>query len=121
MVACFIVVFIYWVVPDRDWTRELLPWAFLTSAIACVLIFAWICIYIECIFGGNVVKYLPRFVFDKGNDPLEGGTKRNDDEVEYARMTKSNYIATHIGALLMAVLYLGFFFICKDWVDTHNR
>jgi len=89
----------------------MLPWAFLIAAIACLLIFAWICVFIEAIYDKEMVLYLPRFVYDKGDDPVEGGTKRNDDETIYARCTKSNYIVSHIGPLLMSIIYFGFFFI----------
>ena len=121
LVAALILVFLYWVTPDSPWSRGLLPWAFLTAAIACFLIFAWIVIYIEAIYDREIVYYLPRFVYDKGNDPVESGTKRNDDDTTYARETKSNYIVAHIGPLLMGILYFTFFWITWDWVKAHER
>jgi len=121
MIGAFIVVFIYWVTPDRAWSRAMLPWAFLVAAIACALLFAWICIYIEAIYGREVVLYLPRWQCDKGNDPAESGTTKHDEETEYFRMSKSNYLVTHCGAIIMFIVYLGFFFIAQDWVKAHER
>ena len=86
LVVALILVFIYWFAPDSRMSRGVLPWAFLTAAIANILIFVWIVIYIEAIYHGETIHYLPRFVYDEGDDPLENGKKKKlGEDTTYAR------------------------------------
>ena len=120
-----VLVGIYLVMKDSQWTRALIPWGFLLAAIANFLIAIWIIVYICVIYDKDKVYVATSgldsssseaddYSYAEGN-PTSGNSTTSADEKPkpkikkgYAKMSKMVYVIDHVIGPLLG----GIFFLC---------
>ena len=126
-----ILVCYYLFAEDSRESRSVLPWAFLITAIASLLIGLWIIYYIFFMYPKNDVwitglddegshkNKKERKDADDGDTPA-APKKNSDIDDDYSKESKPLYVLNHaLSPFLYAIAFILFFFTTKDWVDRH--
>ena len=111
----------YWIAADSKDSRAVVPWGFLLAAIANLLIFIWVLVYILALYKKDKV-YVPKTIDWGGSsesaadDPDEDPKKSSN----YYKMTKGNYLLGHvITPFFNAILFFVFWWTARGWVERH--